>query len=297
MTTVQHEIAVSTWSLQKLTIAEGRSLEDLLPTFESFGIDALEINEDYSRLPQYANARARRTLRSRITDAGLRVASTWFYTDILGAVETASLNKLIDQIENCFEIASDFGAQVVVMTPVDSLPEYMTERGREKFRSIVEELVPLARSYKLTMGLESGRSQGEFCTPQAVTKLVREIAQPELTVVPDFEAWRVATEDLPLTHVERQEAAPPAPAELPLFEECLPLARLVHAKLLRLDEAGEEPHFPISEMMSAIRNSARSHIINIEYEGWIPDIDPHLDCIEETRRCVQLIKRHLAAPR
>jgi len=50
-------------------------------------------------------------------------------------------------------------------------------------------------------------------------------------------------------------------------------------------------------MMSAIRDSARSHIINIEYEGWIPDIDPHLDCIEETRRCVQLIKRHLAAPR
>jgi len=78
-------------------------------------------------------------------------------------------------------------------------------------------------------------------------------------------------------------------------KECLPLARLVHAKLLRLDESGGEPHFPIAEMMLAIRSSERPHIINIEYEGWIPDIDPHLDCIEETRRCVQLIKRHLAA--
>ncbi|MBZ9792091.1 hypothetical protein K9B32_18495 [Rhizobium sp. 3T7] len=63
-------------------------------------------------------------------------------------------------------------------------------------------------------------------------------------------------------------------AALSELAACLPLARLVHAKLLRLDEAGEEPHFPISEMMSAIRKSARSHIINIEYEGWIPDMCP-----------------------
>ncbi|PDS55438.1 hypothetical protein CO663_29195 [Rhizobium anhuiense] len=258
-------------------------------------MDAVEINEDYSRLPQYVAPRSRHTLRNRIFDADLRVASMWFYTDLLGATETTSLDTVVDQVENCFEIASDLGAEVVVMTPVDSLPQYMSEKGREKFRRIVEELVPLARSYKLTIGLESGRSQGTFCTPQAVAKLVREVSRPELTVVPDFEAWRIATKDLPPTDVERQDTASPMPAELPLFKECLPLARLVHAKLLRLDESGEEPHFPIAEMMSAIRSSERPHIINIEYEGWIPDIDPHLDCIEETRRCVQLIKRHLAA--
>ncbi|WP_413991999.1 sugar phosphate isomerase/epimerase family protein [Labrys okinawensis] len=273
---------------------EGRSLEDLLPVFGSLGIDPIEINEDYSRLPQYGSAPGRRNLRSRILEAGLRVASTWFYIDMLGAVETSSLTDLMDQIDKCFEIASDLGAEVVVMTPADSLPKYMTERGVEKFRHIVEELVCLARSYKLTVGLESARSQGTVCTPQAVTRLVREIGQAELTVVPDFEAWRVATEDLPLSHVERQETIAPAPAELKLFKECLPLARLVHAKLLRLDQAGEEPHFPIAEMMSAIRSSHRPHVITIEYEGWVPDIDPYLDCVEETRRCVQLIKRNLA---
>jgi len=37
MSRIQHEIAVSTWSLQKLTIAEGRSLEDLLPTSRASG--------------------------------------------------------------------------------------------------------------------------------------------------------------------------------------------------------------------------------------------------------------------
>lgn len=139
----------------------------------------------------------------------------WFYTDLLGATETTSLDTVVDQVENCFEIASDLGAEVVVMTPVDSLPQYMSEKGREKFRRIVEELVPLARSYKLTIGLESGRSQGTFCTPQAVAKLVREVSRPELTVVPDFEAWRIATKDLPPTDVERQDTASPMPAELP----------------------------------------------------------------------------------
>lgn len=295
MSSSHHQVAVSTWSLQKLTIAEGRSLEELLPIFGNLGIDALEINEDYSRLPEYGSPQARRRLRSKIADVGLRVASTWFYTDMLGALDTTSVADLVGQIESCFEIAAGLEAEVVVMTPVDSLPDYSIERGTEKFKRIFEELVPLSRSYNLKIGLESGRSQGKFCTPQYVTRLVREIDSPELTVVPDFEAWRIETGDLPLTHVERQGAVAPAPAELPLFRDCLPFARLVHAKLLRLNEAGDEPHFPIAEMMSAIRGSKRRHIINIEYEGWIPDIDPHLDCIEETRRCVQLIKRHLAA--
>jgi hypothetical protein len=69
----------------------------------------------------------------------------------------------------------------------------MSERAAEEFKHIMEELVPLARSYKLTIGLESGRSQGTFCTPQAVTKLVREIGREELTVVPDFEAAGLKT--------------------------------------------------------------------------------------------------------
>jgi|GEM_PF-5126746 len=85
----------------------------------------------------------------------------WFYTDLLGA-ETTSLDTVVDQVENCFEIASDLGAEVVVMTPVDSLPQYMSEKGAEKVRDIVEQLVPLARSYIVTIGLESGRSQGTF---------------------------------------------------------------------------------------------------------------------------------------
>ena len=37
-------------------------------------------------------------------------------------------------------------------------------------------------------------------------------------------------------------------------------------------------------------------MISIEYEGWIPDIDPHLDCVTETRRGIDLIKRHLNSP-
>jgi hypothetical protein len=60
--------------------------------------------------------------------------------------------------------------------------------------------------------------------------------------------------------------------------------------------ADSQPYFPIAELMSAVRGSNRSHVLNVEYEGWIPDIDPHIDCVRETARCVTLIKRYLNQP-
>ena len=35
------------------------------------------------------------------------------------------------------------------------------------------------------------------------------------------------------------------------------------------------------------------HTFVIEYEGWIPDINPHLDPAKETKKGIDLIKRHL----
>jgi len=292
MSTPRHEIAVSTWSLQYLTLAKGMPLEELLPILASFSIDGIEINEDYSRLPQYGKPSARWELRRRIEDLGLRVVSTWFNTDLLGGMENAALATVLGEVEKCFEIARDLGTEVVTITPTDPSPDYSPERGTENFRTALLQLLPLAKSYGIAIGIETARSQGIVRVPQFVTQLVRSINASELTVVPDFEAWRLATPDLPLTHVGDTDAAS-APASLALFEDALPNTRLVHAKLLRLDEHGEEPHFPIAELMSAVRGSNRSHVLNVEYEGWIPDIDPHLDCVRETARCVTLIKRYL----
>ncbi|MCX5577679.1 sugar phosphate isomerase/epimerase family protein [Kaistia terrae] len=289
-----HLISVSTWSLQQLTIAEGKTLEDLLPIFAGYGIDGIELNEDYSRLREYGTPHGRRDLRSRIADSGLRVTSCWFNTDLLGECDRTSRAKLVDDIEGCFEIAAGLGSEVVVLTPVDTFPDYPLERGTQSFLETFAALIPLARSYGVTMGMETARSEGVFRVPHYMTELVKQIGAPELTVVPDFEAWRFATPDLPLSHVETIGTVAAGPAEIGLFGAALPYSRAIHAKLLRLDEAGDEPHFPLAEMMKAVRESDRQHILTIEYEGWIPDIDPHLDCIEETRRCVELLRRHLA---
>ena len=55
----------------------------------------------------------------------------------------------------------------------------------------------------------------------------------------------------------------------------------------------EEPNYPIAEMMSMVKHSNREHTFVIEYEGWIPDINPHLDPGMETKKGIDLLKRYL----
>ena len=45
-------------------------------------------------------------------------------------------------------------------------------------------------------------------------------------------------------------------------------------------------------MMKAIGESEINHHLCIEYEGWIPDIRPEDDAEEETRKCVELLKKY-----
>jgi len=46
-------------------------------------------------------------------------------------------------------------------------------------------------------------------------------------------------------------------------------------------------------MMSLVKKSNREHTFVIEYEGWIPDINPHLDPATETKKGIDLLKRYL----
>ena len=123
-------------------------------------------------------------------------------------------------------------------------------------------------------------------------RLHRELKNQYFTICPDLEAWRFDTPDIPLVHAENTDGGPSQPESIELFEECLPHAPYIHFKLLSLDENGEEPHFPIPQIMNLINKSSLNHHLCIEYEGWIPDINPNVDAVKETRRCVELIKRY-----
>jgi len=284
-------LALSVWSLQQLSLRDGKSLEDILDVVAGLGITEIELNEDYLRLPAYRGLTGLRRLRSEIDGRGLSLLSTWFYTDFLGAVRIAPASELVDQLKEYLAVAAELGARQLTVPLGDGYRGLDIADGRRALVEIFRAVLPAAQDLGVRIGIETGRAEGLYHTPSAVLALVKTFDSNLLRIVPDFEAWRHATSDLPLQHVEAQaETAGPAP--ISLFEECLPFAPIVHAKLLRLDDEGDEPHYPIERLLAAITRSPYPHTLEIEYEGWVPDIDPSLDCVEQTARCIALLRRH-----
>ena len=286
-------LALSVWSLQQLSFRDGKGLEDILDVVVRLGISEVELNEDYVRLPSYHGLTGLRRLRSAIESRGLKLLSTWFYTDFLGAVRISSVSELADQLKEYLATASELGAEQLTVPLGDGYAGLDIAQGRRTLLETLRAVLPFAEDLGVRVGIETGRAEGTFHTPSAVLALVKTLGSNYVRVVPDFEAWRRATPDLPITHVEAQVATA-EPADLAIFEKCLPYAPIVHAKLLRLDEAGDEPHFPIEQLMAAIIKSPSPHTLEIEYEGWIPDIDPDRDCVEQTARCIALLRHHAA---
>lgn len=290
---MKNQIALSMWSLQQLTFTQGKALDDLLDIAATLGVDGVDLGEDYLRWAPYDNLHGWNLLRRKIAALGLKTLSTWFYTDFVGAVRTASMDTTVKQASRFLAIAHQLECPFVALPPGDAWPGVRPTQGHPVMLEVFSRLVPVAQSYGVTMGLEVGRSTGPFQSPEYALRLVNEINSPYLTITPDFEAWRRETTDLPLVHVEAPGDLTPEPTPLAVFEECLPWSPLIHAKLLGFDENGEEPHFPIPELMGAINRSPLAHVVDIEYEGWIPDIRPDLDCVEQSRKCVALLRRYL----
>lgn len=291
---MQHSLAVSVWSLQRLTLTSGTPLDTLMGIIADMGVDQIEINEDYLRLPPYDTPHGHRSLRKAAAEHGLSIASIWFYTDLIGASTLTGVDAVADQLKDYLAIATLVGSPRITIPIGEGPPDLSYGRGYGILTDLFARILPTADDYGVDIGLEVGRTVGRYQTPEGALKLIADLSSDRLKVVPDFEAWRRETPDLPLTHVE-STSLPTEPASIGLFKRCLPHASLIHAKLLRLDEAGNEPHFPLDDLMAAVKESGQEHILDIEFEGWIPDIDPDRDCIVETRRCVDLLKSHLAA--
>lgn len=291
---MQHSLAVSVWSLQRLTLTSGTPLDKLMAIIASMDVDQIEINEDYLRLAPYDTPHGYRLLRKAAAGNEVKIASLWFYTDLIGASLLTSVAAVADQIKSYLAIAATVGSPRITIPIGEGPSDLSYQSGYDLLTSVFVKVLPVAREYGVDIGLEVGRMTGRHQTPEGALKLIADLSSPRLKVVPDFEAWRHETPDLPLTHVESTNR-PTEPASIDLFKRCLPHASLIHAKLLRLDETGDEPHFPLNELMSAVGESGQEHILDIEFEGWIPDIDPDRDCVVETRRCVDLVKSYLAA--
>ena len=286
-------ISVGMWSLKQYSLKGTKTFDEILETVAEINPDKnIDLMEDYVPCHPHTDMLELIKLKKRIESFGLIINSNWFYTDLIGAVHVESFEKVVNDLKEYIIVVATLGAKFM-NTPLDCplLPGMKYEEGYELVLKIYEEIIPLAEEYNVILGIDGGLPG--FCSPRTALKLVKDLGSDFLTVTPDFEAWRTPSEDIPGLFVETSDSEKTEGLPIEVFEECLPYSPLMHAKFLTFDKKGDEPNFPISEMMSLVKKSKREHTFVIEYEGWIPDINPHLDPAKETKKGIDLLKRYL----
>lgn len=281
-------IGVNLWSLMPMTFNFQKPDYELYKAVADMGIEYIDFIEDYIPCHPRPDYPEIGRVKKRVSEYGLKIGQVWFYTDILGGAYLTSRQHMADQLQDFLYVASEMEARFMCISLVLNSPGRSMEECHLPYIDMLTQVLPIAEKLDIPIALEYGRPG----LPEMALRMVKEVQSKYLTLTPDFEAWRIATEDIPLAHVESQgTVSEPEPIEL--FYEALPYSRNIHAKLLAFDENGEEPHFPIADFMRAINNSSADHHLSIEYEGWIPDINPQLDCLKETRKGVDLLKSYL----
>lgn len=282
------KISVSTWSLQQATYTQGMTIDEMIETVASMNVDGFDFYGEY--IPCYPDVNLYELDRivKKCEANKLPIISTWFMCDIPAAIKASSLERVLDETRRYIALTAHCGAKFITYPFLFNVPDMTMEQHYETHLRFFEKLLPTCEEYNVTFAHECAREHG----PRMALRLREALDNKYYTVCPDIEAWRIGTPDLPLVHAERPEDEETQPESLDLFRECLPYAPLIHMKLLSLNEEGEEPHFPIAELMQAINESPILHHLDIEYEGWIPDIHPDRDCVAETRRCVDLLRRY-----
>ena len=286
-------ISVGMWSLKQYSLKGTKTFDEILETVAEINPDKnIDLMEDYVPCHPHTDMLELIKLKKRIESFGLTINSNWFYTDLIGKVHIESFEKVVNDLKEYIIVVATLGAKFM-NTPLDCplLPGMKYEEGYELVLKIYEEIIPLAEEYNVILGIDGGLPG--FCSPRTALKLVKDLGSDFLTVTPDFEAWRTPSEDIPGLFVETSDSEKTEGLPIEVFEECLPYSPLMHAKFLTFDKKGDEPNFPISEMMSLVKKSKREHTFVIEYEGWIPDINPHLDPAIETKKGIDLLKRYL----
>lgn len=287
------KICLSLWSIEDLTFRQGKSLFELLEIAASLGVDGVDIGEDYHRWPPFDTVHGLNLIRKKVHSLGMQVLSSWMYTDMVAGVATSSIAVVHHQLSDMLAKCSILECPFVALPPGDAWPGVDYEEGHKVFVELFSKVIDVAKEYGVRMALEVGRPAGVFQRPEYALRLVKEISSPYLTIAPDFEAWRFSTPDLPLIHVEAPDDVTPEPTSLDVFRECLPYSPLIHAKFLGFDEGGNEPHMPAEQLLKMIDKSNIPEVVDIEYEGWIPDVRPDLDSVEASRKSIALLKKHI----
>ena len=282
-------IGVSTWSLQQLTFTKGAGLKDIIDMVAEINADGIDICEEYIPCHPQPDLVKINEIRDYIGGRNLRIGPSWFNCEIGSAIKAASEERALEIYKKNILIAKELGANYICIPLLPNLRDMSYEERRSQFIHYFEKLLPFAEKYDMPIAHECAREKGNGMA----LEIAKYFDSKYYTICPDLEAWRIDTPDLPLgAHCEDPTAGKPTPEAIELFEECLPYSPYIHFKLLSLDEQGEEPHFPIPQMMEMINNSPIEHYLCVEYEGWLPEIHPERDSLIETKRCIALIKKY-----
>lgn len=282
-------IGISSWSLQQLSFTKGATIEDIICMVADSGAEGIDICEEYIPCHPQPDLVKIRELRHLVESKHLQMGATWFCTEPGRAMQASSEEHVLDIYKKNILIASEIGAKFVCIPMLLDLKNNTLQQEKEKFIHYYEQLIPFAEKYDMPISNECAREKANG----VALEIAKHFNSKYYTVCPDLEAWRFDTPDLPLgAHCEDPSAGKPIPEPIELFKACMPYAPYIHFKLLSLNEEGEEPHFPIPEMMDIINKSPIDHYLCVEYEGWIPDIHPERDSYIETKRCIDLIRRY-----
>ncbi len=286
---MKSKIGVTTWCLQQLSFTKGYTIENLVDCVAKMGVDGIDICEEYIPCHPEPELDKIHELRDLVYKNGLEMGASWFGTEIMSGIKASDEKHVLDVYKKNILIASELGSKWTCIPMLLNLNGTTYEKEKEKFIHFFEQLLPFAEKYNMPLCHECAREK----TNGMALDLAKYFNTKFYSVCPDLEAWRFGTPDLPLgAHCEDPSAGIPTPESLQLFCDCMPYAPYIHFKLLSLNEEGDEPHFPIKEMMDAINNSSIEHYLCVEYEGWIPEIHPDRDSETETKRCIELIRKY-----
>lgn len=279
---------IGLWSMQQMSFRDNRNIEEILAAVKALGVDAVDIYEEYIPCHPHVRLHELNELRKMAEQLELPVKGCWFCLDAAASIEAVGMENTIKDFMEYFAITEALGAEFISIPYLDNIPGKNLTDANKMLIPLFEKILPWAERYHVKIAHELPR----VGTPEAALEIHKALQSPYYTLCPDLETWRRATPDLPLVHAENMNARNTVSASVTVFKECLPYSPYIHFKMLGFDDDGNEPHFPMDEIMSAIDESELQHHLCIEYEGWIPDIVPEFDCIGQLRKCVALIERY-----
>lgn len=283
-------IGVSLWSLQALTFLQEKNTRDLMKIIADMGVEYVDLVEDYIPCQPHVHLEKLAVLKKDIKDLDLKVGQVWYYVDPLAQIHQESYERSLTDMKELIRTTALTGARFCIIPFRFILPGLDDNVAHQRYIEWLQDIMPTVEEEGIVLGLECSRSHMlHYAIPTVET-----VGSKALKLCPDFEAWRLPTSDLPMTHVETAE--PMRPASIETLWQLLPYAQPIHAKMISFDELGEELHFPMAEMMEVFNQCEIEdlHFI-VEYEGWTPDAFPDLApfCVEETKKCVDLLRRYL----